>query len=549
MKYTLPALLDNSFANYSQNISLGFVGEESFTYSELKKEIDSLIVILEKFGIEKGDKVAILSTNMPNWGISFFALNYMGVIAVPILPDFHTKEIENIIIHAECKALFVSSNLIHKLKDIKADKLKTRILIDNFNEIEIGEDVNEVAIRFKNADYNSSPKMDHTVEESDLASIIYTSGTTGSSKGVMLTHKNIAYDAYHCESVYKVEPTDVMLSILPLSHSYENTIGLVLPIICGASVKYNKNPPTPTVLMAALKEVRPTVMLTVPLIIEKIYKGKVLPNINSKAITRTLYKFAPTRKLLNRVAGKKLYETFGGRLLFFGLGGAKVSAQVEQFLMEAKFPYAIGYGLTETAPMLCGTSPFKGEFQSTGIPMTGIEIKINDPDPETGEGEVWAKGPNVMLGYYKEPELTKKVITEDGWFKTGDLGIVSKAGDLHIRGRIKNMIVGSSGENIYPEEIESVINTYPYVLESLVLERKGKLVAMVHLNMEELEKKFHELKMKQHEIEARLDEILKEIQLQVNGTVNKFSQLQIVLHQSSPFERTPTQKVKRFLYS
>ncbi|MBT7038765.1 MAG: AMP-binding protein, partial [Bacteroidetes bacterium] len=283
--------------------------------------------------------------------------------------------------------------------------------------------------------------------------------------------------------------------------------------------------------------------------IEKIYKGKVLPNINSKAITRTLYKFAPTRKLLNRVAGKKLYETFGGRLLFFGLGGAKVSAQVEQFLMEAKFPYAIGYGLTETAPMLCGTSPFKGEFQSTGIPMTGIEIKINDPDPETGEGEVWAKGPNVMLGYYKEPELTKKVITEDGWFKTGDLGIVSKAGDLHIRGRIKNMIVGSSGENIYPEEIESVINTYPYVLESLVLERKGKLVAMVHLNMEELEKKFHELKMKQHEIEARLDEILKEIQLQVNGTVNKFSQLQIVLHQSSPFERTPTQKVKRFLYS
>ncbi|MBT3301460.1 MAG: AMP-binding protein [Bacteroidetes bacterium] len=549
MKYTLPALLDNSFANYSQNISLGFVGEESFTYSELKKEIDSLIVILEKFGIEKGNKVAILSTNMPNWGISFFALNYMGVIAVPILPDFHTKEIENIIIHAECKALFVSSNLIHKLKDIKADKLKTRILIDNFNEIEIGEDVNEVAIRFKNADYNSSPKMDHTVEENDLASIIYTSGTTGSSKGVMLTHKNIAYDAYHCESVYKVEPTDVMLSILPLSHSYENTIGLVLPIICGASVKYNKNPPTPTVLMAALKEVRPTVMLTVPLIIEKIYKGKVLPNINSKAITRTLYKFAPTRKLLNRVAGKKLYETFGGRLLFFGLGGAKVSAQVEQFLMEAKFPYAIGYGLTETAPMLCGTSPFKGEFQSTGIPMTGIEIKINDPDPETGEGEVWAKGPNVMLGYYKEPELTKKVITEDGWFKTGDLGIVSKAGDLHIRGRIKNMIVGSSGENIYPEEIESVINTYPYVLESLVLERKGKLVAMVHLNMEELEKKFHELKMKQHEIEARLDEILKEIQLQVNGTVNKFSQLQIVLHQSSPFERTPTQKVKRFLYS
>lgn len=549
MKYTLPELYNFSFSHYADLLSLGFIGEDSYSYAELEKEVDSVIDLLEQQGIQKGDKVAILSNSMPNWGISFFAMNFMGVIAVPILPDFHTSEIANILKHAECKGLFVSKNLYHKVKTFDSKVLKFRILVDNFNEIKTGEDVEEVAVRFKNPGLKNQSKDKYKVQENDIASIIYTSGTTGSSKGVMLSHKNIAYNAYHCKSIYQVKSTDILLSILPLSHSYENTIGLILPVINGASVKYTKSPPTPTVLMAALQEVKPTVMLAVPLIMEKIYKGKILPEINSKAITKALYKFAPTRKLLNKIAGKKLHQSFGGKLEFFGLGGAKVSAPVESFMKEANFPYAVGYGLTETAPMLCGTTPFNSEFQSTGVPMEGVEIRINEPDPLSGEGEVWAKGPNVMLGYYKEPELTKQVITADGWFKTGDLGIIDEKGNLHIRGRIKNMIVGSSGENIYPEEIENVINTYPYVLESLVIERKGKLVAMVHLNKEELEKKFHELKEKKDEMEARLEEMLKEIQLQVNATVNKFSQLQLVTLQTTPFERTPTQKVKRFLYS
>ncbi|MFC2114117.1 AMP-binding protein [Bacteroidota bacterium] len=549
MKYILKDLLLQSFTQNAKCNSLGFVSEKPLTYEELHQQVNAVMAFLEMQGIQKGDRVAILSTNMPNWGISFFALNMMGVVAVPILPDFHVNEITHIVKHAECSGLFVSANLFHKAEQIPADKMKFRMLVDNLSLIPSDATKESLGNLKCSIDFSNLAKKEYEISEEDLVSIIYTSGTTGSSKGVMLTNRNIAYNAYHASTFHQLKPTDVMLSILPLSHTYENTIGLVLPIINGSSVYYSKTPPTPSVLLAALEEVKPTIMLSVPLIIEKIYKGKVLPQINSKAITKSLYKFAPTRKLLNRIAGKKLYQTFGGRLEFFGLGGAKVSAQVEQFLQEAKFPYAVGYGLTETSPLLAGTKPFKTAFQSTGTAMRGLEILINEPDPISGEGEIWAKGATVMKGYYKEPELTAQVITEDGWFKTGDLGVFDSYGNLSIKGRIKNMIVGPSGENIYPEEIESVINTYPYVIESLVVERKGKLVAMVHLNMEELEQKYLDFKEKQHEMEAKLEEMLKEIQLHVNTTVNKFSQLQMVTIQSTPFERTPTQKVKRFLYS
>jgi long-chain acyl-CoA synthetase len=277
-----------------------------------------------------------------------------------------------------------------------------------------------------------------------------------------------------------------------------------------------------------------------------------LPQINSKAITRQLYKVRFFHKLLNRVAGKKLYETFGGELKFFGIGGAKLDDQVERFLMDAKFPLAIGYGLTETSPLLAGAVGNNVRFQSTGIPMQGVQLRIGNADPLTGEGEIQAKGENVMQGYYKEPGLTKEVFTEDGWFKTGDLGKFDKSGFLYIKGRIKNMIVGASGENIYPEEIESVINRMEYVLESLVVEQKGRLVAMVHLNMEEIEQRVKIMKEMKEEavnkINTRVDEILEEIRQKVNEEVNKFSRLQKVVLQPVPFEKTPTLKIKRFLY-
>jgi len=291
-------------------------------------------------------------------------------------------------------------------------------------------------------------------------------------------------------------------------------------------------------------------MLTVPLIMEKIYFNKILPTFNEKKVLRLLYKIPFIRKQLNLVAGKKLYKTFGGHLKFFGIGGAKLNRSVEKFLIEAKFPYAIGYGLTETSPLLAGANPSKSVFDSTGPAIEGMEVKINNPDKKTGEGEIWAKGPCVMKGYYKEPEMTSEVLTPDGWFKTGDLGTFDSQNNLYIKGRLKNMIVGASGENIYPEEIESVINNFRFVVESLVIQQKGKLVAYVHLNMDELEKKYQDLKDGMtRQYEEKKEELLRELQEYVNSNVSKFCQINKVVLQQVPFQKTATMKIKRFLYT
>jgi len=347
-----------------------------------------------------------------------------------------------------------------------------------------------------------------------------------------------------------IDENDRFLSVLPLSHTYENTLGLILPMLGGACVYYLRKPPTPVVLIPAMAEVKPTMMLTVPLIMEKIYFNKILPAFREKFILRLLYKIPFFRKILNKAAGKKLYATFGGNLKFYGIGGAKLNRSVEQFLIEAKFPYAIGYGLTETAPLLAGANPSKSVFESTGPAIEEIELIINNPDKKTGEGEIWAKGPNIMKGYYKEPVMTAEVLTPDGWFKTGDLGTLDSRNNLFIRGRLKNMIVGASGENIYPEEIESVINNFRFVVESLVVQQKGKLVAMVHINMEELEKKYQHMKEDMSEkYEEKKEELLAELKEYVNSHVNKFSQITKVIFQPAPFQKTATLKIKRFLYT
>jgi long-chain acyl-CoA synthetase len=536
---TIPSMLQTSFRDFSNLQSLVFVGERNRTYAQLEVEVKKAALQLKELGVKKGDKVAILSTNMPQWGIAFFATSVLGAVLVPILPDFHPNEIKNILSHAEVSVIYVSDNLRGKLDTSLGIKM---ISIEQF------EVIGEIALPLIE-EMDEKLFVYEKVSESDLASIIYTSGTTGKSKGVMLTHKNIVWTAQQSWLLQNIFSTDRFLSVLPLSHTLENTLVLILPIKYGASVHYLQKPPVASVLLAALKEVKPTIMLIVPLIIEKIYKTKILPEINGKLITRLLYKFAPTRKLLHKVAGKKLYATFGGQLKFFGIGGAKLDDNVERFLMEAGFPLAIGYGMTESSPLLAGAAVGKTKFLSTGPSMDGVKLRIANADKVTGLGEIQAKGENVMVGYYKEPEITKATFSVDGWLKTGDLGYFDKQGNLYIKGRIKNMIVGSSGENIYPEEIESLINRMEYVLESLVVEQKGRLVALVHLNMEELEKKYQDMKM---EAVAFLNdkalEILNEIKGKVNDELNKFSQIQRIVLQTSPFEKTPTQKIKRFLY-
>jgi long-chain acyl-CoA synthetase len=543
IKLTFPALFDQTLRNHGSCNAYSFVGEEPVTWEAANKQIKALTAFLEKNGIRPDDRVAILSANMPNWPVAYFSITFMGAVVVPILPDFSITEVANVLEHSAAKAIFVSSGLLSKIEGFKSDTFKTSVLIEDFSLVLSGEG------SFK-YDPEASPSQQYDVKEEDLASIIYTSGTTGRSKGVMLTHRNISFNAIKGKLIQPMDETDRFLSVLPLSHTYENTLGLILPMLCGACVNYLRKPPTPSVLLPALEIVKPTIMLTVPLIIEKVYFNKVLPTFRDNKVLRLLYKIPILRKKLNAVAGKKLISTFGGQLKFFGIGGAKLNKSVEKFLREAKFPYAIGYGLTETSPLLAGANAAKTVFESTGPAIQGIELKINNPDKNTGEGEIWARGASVMKGYYKEPEMTAEVITKDGWFKTGDLGTMDSEKNLFIKGRLKNMIVGASGENIYPEEIESVINNFRFVAESLVIQQKGKLVAYVHLNMEELEKKYQHLKQDvSDKFEEKKEEWMAELKEYVNSQVSKFCQINKVVLQPVPFQKTATLKIKRFLYT
>ena len=543
VKMTFPAMFSETVRKFGKSNAYAFVGEEPKSYEMVNREILALIAFLEKNGICPGDKVAILSTNMPNWGVTFFSITFMKAVIVPILPDFSNKEVANVLDHSEAKAIFISRSLLSRIEGYKSDELVTGIFIEDFTKVFAEKGFTEFQA-------SAVPDKSYEVEEDDLASIIYTSGTTGRSKGVMLTHKNISFNALKGRKIQYIDETDRFLSVLPLSHTYENTLGLILPMLCGSCVYYLRKPPTPPVLLPALALVKPTIMLTVPLIIEKIYFNKIMPTFREKLILKLLYEIPSFRKLLNKAAGKKLMKTFGGEVKFFGIGGAKLNKTVEKFLIEAKFPYAIGYGLTETSPLLAGANPEKSVFESTGPALEGIELIINNPDKVTGEGEIWAKGPTIMKGYYKEPELTNEVLTPDGWFKTGDLGKLDPNNNLYIRGRLKNMIVGASGENIYPEEIESIINNFRFVVESLVVHQKGKLVALVHINMEELEKKYQILKEDMtKQVEDKAAELLNELQAYVNSQVNKFSQIQKVVIHPAPFQKTATLKIKRFMYT
>jgi long-chain acyl-CoA synthetase len=531
---TLQEMLWQSVERFADRDCFSFVDGEPMTYAQLGQTVKEVQLLMMGLGVKPQDKVAILSQNMPNWGVVYLATASMGAVVIPLLPDFSVKEIENVLNHSGAKVVFASHRLQPKLDEVKIPNVEACISIENFF---VYQSKGELAVVDKLSDYEVKP--------TDLAAIIYTSGTTGRSKGVMLSHRNLMAEL---EGIYDMEPVeedDVFLSILPLAHTYENSLGLLTPVFRGASVYYLEKTPTPSILMPALAKIRPTYMLTVPMIIEKVFKNKVLPELTGSRLMRLLYKLRPVRILLHRVAGRKLYKAFGGRLKFFGIGGAKLDAMVERFLLDTKiFPYAIGYGLTEAAPLLAGANPRKVKHQSTGTPMLGISLRINEPN-ENGEGEIYAKGAPIMLGYYKEQALTSDVFTNDGWFKTGDLGAFDTQGNLYIKGRLKNVILGASGENIYPEEIEFVINNFRFVTESLVVEQKGRLVAMVRFS-EELEEKIQELCAN---AEQYIEQLKQELIAYVNSQVSRFSQISVVVALQSDFEKTSTQKIKRFLYT
>ena len=480
---TIKELFISKTKAFSKYKYLCTIGGDFYTYEQFGCKTEEISELLLSNNIQPGDKVGILSQNMPNWGVAFFSCAAYNRIAVPLLPDFSETEIENILEHSEAKAIFVSKKLSRKLSGAIKEKLQTIIEIDDFTVLKGESACNKPASELKEA--LQAPEF--TPKEEELATIIYTSGTTGNSKGVMLSHKNLCS---HLKSAMQLRPSfewDVWLSILPLSHTLENSLSLLLPFSSGASVYYLDKAPTPSALLQAFKVVKPTTILVVPLIIEKIYKNSILPKINAKKITATMYKTVLGRKLVHRIVGKQMREMFGGNVRFFGIGGAKLDGTVERFLYEAKFPYAIGYGLTECCPLLAGAIPSMVKWQTTGPAVPGVQLRIDNVNPETGEGEIVAKGDNIMMGYYKNPTATAEAFTEDGWFRTQDLGYIDEKGWLSIRGRLKNMILGPSGENIYPEEIETVINSHASVVESLVTTHKGNLIARIHPNPDKLE--------------------------------------------------------------
>ena len=506
-------------------------GGQEYTYDSFKHKCLELSHRFNRFGISAGDKVAILSNNMPNWTVAMFSCVPFGRVTVPILPDSSESEVTNILIHSGCKAIFISKRLLKKLSDEVKDRLTLVIDIETFDFIKKDDHA------FTCEGHSSEPQAD------DLASIIYTSGTSGNAKGVMLSHRNFCQNiiaAFHAQPAGK---KDRWLSILPMSHTYEMAFSVLYPLFVGGCVYYIKKPPTPNILMDAMQKVRPTIMCAVPLIIEKVYRNSVVPTISKSRTLSWMKEKMP--RVLYWLVGKKLYKSFGGKLKFFGIGGSKLDSTVEDFLHKAKFPYAIGYGLTETAPLITNACVGKTVVGSIGVPAYNVQVKLQNVDPKTGEGEIVAKGDNVMLGYYRDPERTRAALTDDGWFRTNDLACMDSKGRYYINGRLGNMIVGPSGENIYPEEIEQVINNMRGVNESLVIERDGKLVALVKFDenvidwgMIEKEEKFFE----------NLESWKKAVLDYVNKRVSKQSNIGEVDAMKEDFEKTATQKIRRFKY-
>ena len=528
---TLRELFENSTERYARRRFNCYAdGTQGYSYSSFRDTCDLQSQRLSRYGISAGDRVAILSQNMPNWTVAFFTATAFGRVAIPILPDSSPNEINNILRHSETKVLYVSQRLLPNVPQECLDALTLVIDIETFAIIRKDENA------FQCDGWTKAPNAD------SLATIIYTSGTTGNAKGVMLSHRNLCQNIMASHKAQRCSRKDRFMSILPMAHTYEMAIGCLYPVYVGACVYYIRKAPTPSILMAAMKEVRPTIMCAVPLIIEKVYRKSVYPTIRHSPTLNWMRKKMP--RLLHFLVGRRLYRSFGGKLRFFGIGGSKLDPEVETFLKKARFPYAIGYGLTECAPLVCNAMVGRTRVGSVGIPSYKVEVKLRDVDPQTGIGEIICRGDNVMMGYYKDPERTQGVIDDEGWFHTGDMATVDKDGNYYLHGRLGSTIIGPSGENIYPEEIELVINGMDGVEESLVTEQDGKLVAKVKFADNVLnwdlagEKRFI----------ATLDMKRKELMEKVNSIVGKNSRIADVQAMKEPFEKTATQKIRRFKY-
>ena len=527
---------------------------DAITYGQFVHYVRAVASYLLKIGITKGDRIAIMGESCPNWMVFYVALTSIGAVSVPILPDFTAREASEILSHSGSRAVMTNVKQWPKVCSYAGEAGLLVFRMEDLFHIPAsvgypdGKGFDEApGVGMRDARINSQQLDANRPGEDDLASIIYTSGTTGASKGVMLTHKNLLRCAdLNTDEYVKVRPGFKVLSILPMSHVYEFTIGQLLVLLQGAEVVFLGKPPAVSVLLPALKEVRPHVMLTVPLLIEKVYRNAVAPTLRDNKKLASLIKKPLIGSFVYKVIGNKIMDTFGHRLKFFGIGGAPLDPEVEYFLYRAGFPYAIGYGLTETSPLVAGCGPQNSQHKPSfvGKIVKDDDVVLLDKNAE-GIGEIAVKGPNVMLGYFGRPDLDKEVFTSDGYFRTGDLGFFDKAGRLAIKGRVKTMILGPAGENIYPELIENLINSQEFVQESLVVSNDGGLLALIKIDVELMSKK---LKISLDEAKNEARKYVKNMRKELNSQLSVYSRISETELQEEPFDRTPTQKIKRFLY-
>lgn len=551
---TLNDLIDISCRKYRHLPAVGMALEEPLSYKAFHERILALAAHLRSCGVTRGDRVALLGENSHNWCTVYLAVVRLGASAVPIFPELPEADVHHILGEMQCNVIFLTQRQIEKIYDLK-QKLHKVVTLDDYLD-----DTGLISLQPFSAYLAEAQEQfgDQARDESlefpviakdELACILYTSGTSGFSKAVMLTHANLCANAYSASGVIQIAPEWVFLSVLPISHTYEFTVGFLLPLLRGARVVYAGKTPTPAILQKICEREQPHVMLVVPLIIEKIFKKRVLPAVEKSRMLTFFCRFTVSRKMIYRKIGAKLTAFFGNRLQVMGIGGAALNPEVETFLHDSGFPYIVGYGLTEAGPLLAG-GPYGDTtvaIGSTGKPVPRVEIRIGDPHPETGIGEVQARGQNVMPGYLNDPEATHDSFTVDGWLKTGDLGLFDALGNLCIKGRSKSVIVLSNGENVYPEAIEHKVNAFPFVVESLVVENRGVLEAWVYPDYEFIDSKTTgQNRTQRHQYIAG---ILEEMRTSLNGQLSLSARLARVQERREPFVKTATHKIKRYLYS
>lgn len=555
-QYTLDAFFNKVIEKYPNRPALAIVGEEPFTYSEFGTRVSTIRKRLRELGVKKNDKIVLLGNSSPNWAIAFMATTTMGAIAVPILEEFPEIDIDHIIKHSDAVGIFISESLYENLSLSSLASLQFKIKLNDFslisetskNKTNLLTNILELPGKIISSFDKITPDHDEPkIVEDDLAEILYTSGTTGHSKAVMLTHKNLVSNLFEGPDLLGViNERSIILSILPLAHAFGTTSAFLSIIRCGASIYYLDKTPSPKILIEALQQVKPTIMGAVPLVFEKIYHKQVMPLIAKNKALNLLSKAELTKKLLYKIIGKKIYKLLGGKLECVIIGGANLSREVEIFMKQAGIPYCCGYGLSECSPLVTFSSMQEQKIGSPGHAISDVKIKILNPDPQTGIGEILIKGPNVMKGYYKNDELTKKSFTDDGWFISGDKGYLDKDGFIFITGRSKNVIIGPSGENIYPEVIEMKLEESIFVEEAIVYQSGNQLVARIYPNYAYIET----LKNIKDEniIASDIKDILESVRIEVNAKLSGFSKISKVIEQTSPFIKTPTNKIKRSEY-